>query len=96
MGDCMSVLTQFVGGGIKSIQRGVTGYVVVSGTEAITINSVDTSKSVLINLGVATTNTGTFYTAQGYFELTNSTTITFYNGGGSNSCKGAWQIVEYY
>lgn len=92
----MSVLTQFVGGGIKSIQRGVTGSVVVSGTETITINSVDTSKSVLINLGVTTTNTGTFYTAQGYFELTNSTTITFYNGGGSNSCKGAWQIVEYY
>ena len=92
----MSVLTQFIGGGIKSVQRGVTGSVVVSGTETITFNAVDTSKSVLINLGVATTNTGTFYTAQGYLELTNSTTITYTNGGGSNSCKCAWQIVEYY
>jgi hypothetical protein len=96
MGNGMSFFTQFGAGNIKSIQRGVTGSVVVSGSEAITISSVDTGKSILMNLGVATTNTGTFYTAQGYFELTNSTTITFYNGGGSNSCKGAWQIVEYY
>jgi hypothetical protein len=92
----MSVFTQFAAGNIKSIQRGVTGSVVASGTETITISSVDTGKSILMNLGVATTGTGTFYTAQGYFELTNSTTITYTNGAGSNSCKAAWQIVEYY
>lgn len=92
----MSVFTQFAAGNIKSIQRGVTGSVVASGTESITISSVDTNKSILMNLGVATTGTGTFYAAQGYFELTNSTTITFTNGAGSNSVKGAWQLVEYY
>ena len=93
----MSTLTQFLPQtGIKSIQRGVTGSVVANGTESITISSVDTSKSILTNLGTATTNTGTFYTAQGYFELTSSTNINFQNGGGSNSVKGAWQLVEYF
>lgn len=93
----MSVLTQFVGGGIKSIQRGVTGSVAANSTEAITITSVDTSKSVLTYLGTRVTVSGSpEYGAQGYFTLTNSTTITFTNGVAGQSCGGSWQLVEYY
>jgi hypothetical protein len=93
----MSVLTQFVGGGIKSIQRGVSGSVNAGSTEAITITSVDTSKSILMNLGVRVTNSGSpEYGSQGYFTLTNSTTITFTNGSHGQPCAGSWQIVEYY
>jgi len=93
----MSTLTQFLPQtGIKSIQRGVTGSVAATGTESITISSVDTNKSILTNLGTTATNTATYFTAQGYFELTSSTNINFQNGSSGNSVKGAWQLVEYY
>lgn len=93
----MSVFTQFAAGNIKSIQRGVSGSVNAGSTEAITITSVDTAKSILMNLGVRVTNSGSpEYGGQGYFTLTNSTTITFTNGAAGQPCAGSWQIVEYY
>lgn len=92
----MSVFTQFAAGNIKSIQRGVTGSVAAGGTESITITSVDTSKSILMNLGTSAETTGTYFSAQGYFTLSNATTIVFTVGAQGVSCKGSWQIVEYY
>lgn len=94
----MSTLTQFLPQtGIKSIQRGVTGSVVATGTESITISSVDTSKSILTNLGVRITTSGSpEWGSQGYFTLANSTTIVFTMGVVGQPNAGSWQLVEYY
>jgi hypothetical protein len=97
MGNGMSFFTQFGAGNIKSIQRGVSGSVAAGATESITITSVDTSKSILMNLGVRVTVTGSpEWGSQGYFTLANSTTIVFTNGVVGQSCGGSWQLVEYY
>jgi hypothetical protein len=97
----MSTLSQFAGGGIKSVQRGTTS---VTTTSTVTISSVDTSKSVVI----ATVKSGTnrYVTVDAWWActastaLTNSTTITLTNGAYSTSTHGtsdvAWQVVEYY
>ena len=93
----MSYFSQFGAGNIKSIQRGVSGLVNAGSVDSITISSVDTSKSILMNLGVRVTNSGSpEYGAQGYFTLANSTTIVFTNGVVGQQCAGSWQIVEYY
>lgn len=96
MGFDMSYFSQFGAGNIKSIQRGVTGSVAAGGTESITITSVNTSKSILMNLGSTAEQTATYFSAQGYFTLSNATTIVFTMGATGNSCKGSWQLVEYY
>ena len=93
----MSVFTQFAAGNIKSIQRGVTGSVSAGSTESITITSVDTSKSILTNLGVRVTGSGSpEWGSQGYFTLSNSTTIVFTMGSVGQPNAGSWQLVEYY
>lgn len=93
----MSYFSQFGAGNIKSIQRGVSGGVNAGSVESITITSVNTSKSILTNLGVGVTNSGSpVYGAQGYFTLANSTTIIFTNGAFGQPNAGSWQLVEYY
>jgi hypothetical protein len=97
MGNGMSYFSQFGAGNIKSIQRGVTGSVLAGAVESITITSVDTSKSILTNLGVRVTNTGSpEWGSQGYFTLANSTTIVFTMGSVGQPNAGSWQLVEYY
>lgn len=97
MGFNMSYFSQFGAGNIKSIQRGVTGSTAAGSTDTITITSVDTNKSILMNLGVRVTNSGSpEYGSQGYFTLDNSTTIIFTNGTVGQNCSGSWQLVEYY
>ena len=91
----MSYFSQFGAGNIKSIQRGVSGSAGPSAPVSITITSVDTGKSILMNLGTTATQTGTFFSGQGVFELTNATTITFSVSAGVY-CLGSWQLVEYY
>lgn len=103
----MSTLSQFSGGGrIKSIQRGVINLSTSSGTATIT--AVDTTKSILYNLGVV--DNGAYRDSYGGsvlqigLQLTNSTTITASVGGsffGSFTSVVAygsvsWQLVEYY
>ena len=93
----MSYFSQFGAGNIKSIQRGVTGFVGTSGL-TITISSVNTSKSILSNNGVQMQGGSTSANSanSGYFEFIDGTTIFFSGPGGGLSTKGAWQIVEYY
>jgi hypothetical protein len=74
----MSTLSQFGGGGIKSTQRGNSS----NGT--VTISAVDTTKSMLRNLG---NGNGTSSVV-----LTNSTTITVSGASGSTS----WELTEFY
>lgn len=66
------------GGAIKSIQRG-------SGAAgAVTVTAVNTSKSLLSNLGSSSGNSSAV--------LTNSTTVTLAASAGNVS----WELVEYY
>lgn len=66
------------GGAIKSIQRGAAA------AGAVTITSVNTSKSVVTNLGNANGSSSVV--------LTNATTVTIASSAGNTS----WQVVEYY
>jgi hypothetical protein len=65
----MSTLSQFAGGGIKSIQRGT------SSAASVTISAVNTAKTELRLLG----NSNAFQ----YITLTNSTTIDRAGGSGT-------------
>lgn len=85
----MSNLSQFVGGGIKSIQRGVK--TAVNNTATVTITAVDTAKTELRLLGVKGTGSPTHIT------LTDSTTITFTNSsGGALNADVSWELTERY
>lgn len=91
----MSTLTQFTGGGIKSIQRG-TITLSLTLTATATISSVNVNKSMLNFLGCVD-NTG-FTTNLGFarIELTNATTITASRGTGtSGSSVVAYEVIEY-
>jgi hypothetical protein len=95
----MSTLSQFAGGGIKSIQRGIINHSSVSST-SVTVNAVDTSKSTLNYLG----HTG-YYSASsvdGYsnlrIALTNSTTVTS-NALATNAVTSgvvSFELIEYF
>ena len=78
----MSNLTDFVGGGIKSIQRGQA-----SGAASITISAVDTAKSFVSSSNYEFSGKGSAV------FLTNSTTLTITATSGSPIT--AWEVIEY-
>jgi hypothetical protein len=90
----MSSLTDFVGGGIKSVQRGT---ITVLTTATATVSAVNTAKSVLHYLGI----TGIYVSASwdgpanARIALTNSTTITA-TGLGYTNVDVSYELVEYY
>jgi hypothetical protein len=99
----MSVLSQFGGGAIKSIQRGVNSIGFVGALADITVSAVDVSKSKLTLLGhcpAGTTAAGATSFEAGFtptITLVNSTTIRparYYDGGGN--CTVSWELTEYY
>lgn len=71
-------------GGIKSVQRGV--HSAPSGTSTVTISAVNPAKSELRRLGASGSGT--------YIRLTNATTITVENSGGS-SVAVSWELSEH-
>ena len=95
----MSTLSQFMGGGIKLIQRGTItlspGGGNASGTATIT--AVDTAKTIISSLGASADSSGSY---AGFLRvaLTNSTTVTmYYIGAGIGATMTAgFQVVEYY
>ncbi len=91
----MSTLSQFSGGGVKSVQRGtITILASVQSSATATVNSVDVNKSLLTHLG----QTGYYNTTS--FEgissvrlsLTNGTTIT---ATASNTPNAANYVISY-
>lgn len=97
----MSTLSQFAGGGVKSVQRGTA----VAGN--IAISPVNTAKSVVI----ATVSNGSvqykdglnanaYYGGSARVELANTQfiTITYASTIGTfvTSPIVAWQVIEYY
>lgn len=101
----MSVLSQFFGGAIKSIQRGST--TIISGFSAtVTISSVNTAKSIVIATfrnghGDSALNSDTNVSISASGVLTNSTTLTVFRGSGGvfNNPNPYptldWQIIEF-
>lgn len=97
----MPVLGQ--GFGVKSRQSGVTTTTASSGS--VSINAVDTSKSIIIQQSV----NGSFFldlsgtgghsrqAVEGRFELSSSTQITYYRAswGISNEPIIYWQVIEF-
>jgi hypothetical protein len=89
----MSTLSQFGGGSIKSIQRGVIN-TTSTATATATISAVNPAKSILSTTGSNTNPGGNIWS---YLSLTNSTTITAtVSTSSSNASAIAWQLVEYY
>lgn len=106
----MSTLSQFFGGGVKSVQ---TGYFSTTTTTAgvgedaqyadLTISPVDTAKSIclLVSGGASNTTLNTNYISSGSSvahlkaRLLNSTTLRFSNGIGFFFMAGRWVVVEY-
>lgn len=94
----MSALSQFSGGGIRSIQRGTITVTLASGAGSgtATISSVNTSRSTVELLGV-TPDSQFSALAWGRVTLTNSTTVTANAAGGSDrNITVGYQVVEYF
>lgn len=98
----MSNLSQFGGGGVKSIQRG-TITVNIAGSTSVysntaTITAVDPTKSTIDLLG-SNLPTTQYTTCHFRVDLTNSTTVTAYagnNNGAIGNIVIGYQVVEYY
>ena len=87
----MSTASQFTGGGIKTIQRGI-GFAGAASVN-VTVSSVTPAKSELRLLGIYPTGGAT--AAGGILYLTNATTVTFTTGAAS-SINFSWELVERY
>lgn len=92
----MSNLSQFGGGGIKSIQRGVITFTPVSGLASgtATITAVNTAKS-MITLQGARYSGNQFTDLYARVDLTNSTTVTAVASGAGAPVEVGWQVIEF-
>jgi hypothetical protein len=94
----MSTLTQFSGGGIKSIQRGTISISTGSSATA-TVTSVNTAKSLLTHLGHSGYYSSSTTDGAGNvrISLTNATTITATVGATPNLVPYtvSYELVEY-
>jgi hypothetical protein len=95
----MSTLTQFSGGGIKSIQRGTISITSPNSTATATVTSVNTAKSLLTHLGQSGYYSASSTDGLGNvrISLTNATTITAAAGATPNvvSYTVSYELVEY-
>ena len=102
----MSSVSQFFGGRIKSIQRGVITITSPSytGVQDVTIIAVDTTKSILYHLGspagIVRINLSDEINNAVMLTLQNSTTIRATYGSSVRREQGlqavSWQLVEYF
>ncbi len=91
----MSSLTDFVGGGIKSLQRGTI--TVSSASVNATVTAVNVSKSILMYLGQSGAAGTTFDGASGVrIFLTDATTVNASCPIYFNNQVVSYQLVEYY
>ena len=91
----MSTLSQFSGGGIKSIQRGTIS---VNSTATATITAVNTAKTVLNYCGCKSGlyYGGVFTAATAYISLTSSTQITAAAIAGHTAATVSYEVIEYF
>jgi hypothetical protein len=88
----MSNLSEFIGGGIKSVQTGSASQ--TGGIVNVTINAVNVNKSFIM---INRTN-GTSTSTPGYRSavLSNSTTVECTAYAGSTFTTVSFTVVEYY
>lgn len=86
----MSTLSQFSGGGIKSIQRGTISLTPTIASSTATIQAVNTSKTMLNFVGAS----GSINSAR--ISLTNSTTVTADGFVSSGTASVGYEVVEFY
>ena len=91
----MSNFSDFYGGGVKSVQRGVSAH--PSNTEiSVTVTAVNPAKSMLNLLSVNTTVSNGEGVNQCMVRLINSTTvgvIAYVNG--ESSIPVSWELIEF-
>lgn len=96
----MSNLSQFVGGGVKSVQRGVITIAGSTGSNTATITAVTTAKSELRLLGSTTATSGGINPNNDFVKLvlTNTTTVTAsrQNPAAPGAIDVSWEITESY
>jgi len=92
----MSTLSQFAGGGLKSVQRGVTTLSTIGTATNVTITSVNLSKS-FICLSVKDGLDTSGVTRLAGATLTSSTNLQFNPTYTGNAAAVAyWEVVEFY
>jgi hypothetical protein len=96
----MSTLTQFSGGGIKSVQRGTITISPSVSSATATVTSVDVNKSLLTHLGQSGyySSSSTQGISNVRLFLSNGTTITattYLNPNVVNYVV-SYELVEYY
>lgn len=91
----MSTLSQFGGGGVKSVQRGTITVTSNSNSQTATITAVDTSKSMVNYLGFTGGAVSTYDTWP-RVALTNSTTVTVTKGGSTLGIIVSYEVIEFY
>ena len=92
----MSTLSQFSGGGVKSIQRGTISITGFATSSTATINLVNTSKTMINYLGnIMNADSNQCHS---YLTLTNSTTVTAQRqAGGTNvNTTVSYEVIEFY
>lgn len=94
----MSTTSQFLGSGVKSIQRGIAVMNTSDTSITVTITSVSTSKTELRLLGVRHVSGGVTDTALSAvnISLTNATTITCQRGATGAEVRVSWELTEFY
>jgi hypothetical protein len=94
----MSTAEQFMGGKIKSIQRGVFSITGTNSTASVTISAVDTSKAILTSLGSSGNGGASDASTLCYLELVDATTVraTRNQSAVSGTSRISYQVVEYY
>lgn len=84
----------FAPGVIRSVQSGV---VAASGSPTVTITAVNTSKTVVLSLGLEGDSGGRDDYFYGSWALTNATTLTLNRGAsGGASMKAGWLVLEFF
>lgn len=91
----MSNLSEFIGGGIKSVQTGTTA---TGSTTTVTINAVDTAKSFVCINGTSAFVGGSNAPPYGRATLLNATTVQIdeLNASSGITITVYWSVVEYY
>ena len=98
----MSTLSQFMGGGVKSIQTGylnVTMNTSGSGEDFyyydFAVSSVNTAKSIVLLYGTITTGYSPLQLRPRFLSSTSVRLATFL-GGGAPTIQIRYHVVEYY
>lgn len=91
----MSTLSQFAGGGVKSVQRGTITILSSVNIGTATISSVNVNKTMINFLGLSENSSSTANNYLARIELTNATTITAIRISSSGTTAVSYEVIEF-